>query len=145
MNLATNGPLTRSPHIRDTHNQDGAVLLDCRGGKCYPLNQVAALIWKQLGEGLTPLQVAENVARTCNVSIEMATADVMDFVEALVAAKIVLPRRSVPMSGPARWARWTELLYKLWPRIDRADKTTGGTAGQRDAVERETQRRQPWL
>ena len=73
----------------------------------------------------------------------MATADVMEFVEALIAAKIVSPGMSTPMIGLSRWARWTELLYMLWPRAERCDKTIGGRAEQRDAMGHEAERGQP--
>jgi len=75
MNLVTNEPLKRSPRIRETHNQDAAVLLDPHRGKLYPLNPVAALISKRAGEGLTPLQIGQNVATTCNDPLELANAD----------------------------------------------------------------------
>jgi hypothetical protein len=84
--------LIRSPHVRETHNEDGAVLLDPVGGKCYPLDPVSAFIWKHLGEGFAPIQVAEKVAATCNISVEIAKADVAEFVQSLVNAGLLSPQ-----------------------------------------------------
>ena len=111
--------LVRAPHVRETFNHDGAVLLDPRRGQCYPLNPVAALIWKQLGEGCTPLQIAENVATVCNISLETANFDVFEFVRLVLSAQLAFPQKPMePTSSRLGW--WKGLRNRLWHRAEKA-------------------------
>ena len=102
-------PLVRAPHIRETHNQDGAVLLDPERGRCYPLTPVEALIWKQLGEGLALAQIAQNVATECNVSLDLVLADVQEYVRSLLDADLLSRPKSAEFHDP-RWAWLRRLL-----------------------------------
>jgi len=112
-------PLIRSSHVRETHNQDGAVLLDPLRGQCYPLNPVAALIWKQLGEGCTPLQIAQKVASTCNTPFDVASADVLEFVQSLLDAELVSPQNAVdPKRSRCPWLKG--LLGRFCPSAEGA-------------------------
>jgi hypothetical protein len=109
-------PLTRSPHVRETHNQDGAVLLDPRRGKLFPLNPVAALIWKQVGEGFTPEQIANNVAIACSISVEVANGDVSEFLQLVVAEQLAFPHTTVkPELSRPNW--WRRLRDRTWARF----------------------------
>lgn len=113
MTLVIHEPLTRSPHVRETYTQDGAVLLDPFRGQCFTINPVAAVIWRQLGEGRTLQQIADNISNTCNVPLEQAHGDVLDFVASLVDQKLVSQ-----YSGEERTQRraggWKRFFGGLW-------------------------------
>jgi hypothetical protein len=98
-------PLIRLPHVRETHNQDGAVLLDPQRGQCYPLNSVAAFIWRQLGEGRTPTQIARNLATASDISVDLASADVQEFVRLLLDLGLISGRGTAETESPRYW-RW---------------------------------------
>src|ERR1700694_3498307 len=81
--LTETATLRHSDSIRQSDNQDGAVLLDIRKGQCFSMNPVAALIWRQIGEGLRPSEIAEDLARRFEISLDQAVSDVQEFVQQL--------------------------------------------------------------
>lgn len=52
-----------SEHVRSTHNQDGAVLLDTLHGQMYRLNLVASRMLELLQSGLSESKTADAIAR----------------------------------------------------------------------------------
>jgi hypothetical protein len=108
-------PLIKSSHVRETHNQDGAVLLDPLGGKCYPLDSVSTLIWKELGEGRTPAQIAQKIANLYNIPLEQANTDVSEFVQSLLGAQLVHVHHS-DAAEPQQRAWLKRVCSKLWTR-----------------------------
>jgi hypothetical protein len=89
--------LTPSNSVKTVQNQDGAVLLDIRQGLCFSMNPVAALIWKQLGQGCNPMDVAHNLAKTFDISFEQASIDVQDFVHQLAHLQLVRQPQDVQL------------------------------------------------
>ena len=88
-------------------------MLDPRRGKLYPLNPVAALIWKQLGEGFAPEQIAHNVATTCNISLEVATTDVFDFLQSVLDEELASSQGHAHLPT-SRLSWWRRLRDKAW-------------------------------
>jgi hypothetical protein len=72
-----------APSVRESETQDGAVLLDIEQGQCFSMNPVAAMIWKQLGQGCDPMEIAQNLARTFDISLDHASSDVEELVQRL--------------------------------------------------------------
>ena len=118
MEVLETEPLIRASHIRETDTQDGTVLLDPIRGQCYPLDAVSTLIWKELGAGCTSLQIAEIVVATYHISLDVATADVSEFVQSLLEAGLVASQGTAVLRPPRAW--WRELVAKLWPASKRA-------------------------
>jgi coenzyme PQQ synthesis protein D (PqqD) len=87
--LTQESTLRPSESVREADNQDGAVLLDVRQGLCFSMNPVAALIWKQLVQGCNSTDVAHNLARTFDISLEQASIDVQEFVHQLAQLQLL--------------------------------------------------------
>jgi hypothetical protein len=83
-----------SGNVRNTHNQDGGVVLDIRHGRMYGLNFVGSRILELLKQDYQEPQIAEEISRQFGVGLETATADVREFLESLDKHGLI-ERRSV--------------------------------------------------
>ena len=81
--------LRPSHSIRQTDTQDGAVLLDVEQGICFSMNLIGTLIWKLLGSGSRPDEIAQHLATTFDIPFDQASADVQDFLEQLQRQKLL--------------------------------------------------------
>ena len=55
--------ITLSKSVRETINQDGAVLLDIHQGLCFSMNPVGARIWEMLKQGYPPAAIADGLEK----------------------------------------------------------------------------------
>jgi hypothetical protein len=81
--------LKHSQSVRESETQDGAVLLDIEQGQCFSMNPVAALIWKQLGQGCDPIEIAQNLSRTFDISLHQAGSDVQELIQRLTQLNLL--------------------------------------------------------
>jgi hypothetical protein len=104
-----------SEHVRTTITQDGAVLMNIKGGHMVTLNPTGSVIWQQLSEGHSREQIATHLASEFGISQLQASADVNEFLEELQAQHLV---ESAESSGSRiRLGRKpTELLCNLFGR-----------------------------
>ncbi len=72
-----------SENIRETHNQDGAIVLDIFHGRIFTLNFVGARILELLKTNTEAAQIAEEISREFGVARGKASIDVHEFIEAL--------------------------------------------------------------
>jgi len=86
-----------SGHVRTTITQDGAVLMNIKGGHMATLNPIGSIICQQLSDGRSPEQIADRLASEFGVSREQASADVNEFLEQLEAQHLI---ESAESSGP---------------------------------------------
>jgi hypothetical protein len=49
--------------VRETINQDGAVLLDIKQGLCFSMNPVGAKIWEMLKQGCPPEAIVDGLEK----------------------------------------------------------------------------------
>jgi hypothetical protein len=75
--------------VSTTDTDDGLVLLDERAGRYWQLNPTGALVLRLLLDGVTPHQIAQNLADRHPVSTEQAAADVAALLERLHTAGLV--------------------------------------------------------
>jgi PqqD family protein of HPr-rel-A system len=68
------------------------VLLDTESGEYFGLNETAALIWRQLGEGRTPEEIAAELERAYEVDPAEARADVETYVDLLRERRLIRQR-----------------------------------------------------
>lgn len=116
-----------SQHVRTTITQDGAVLMNIKGGSMLTLNPTGSIIWQRLSEGHTPTQIASQLASEFGISQEQASADVNEFLEQLDAHQLIESRES---SGSPRHlgAKPTSLFCNLFGKhrflraLDRSSK-----------------------
>lgn len=78
-----------SEHIRTTITQDGAVLMNIKGGSMLTLNPTGSIIWQQLRDGRSPEQIADRLASEFGIPREQACADVNEFLEQLEAQHLI--------------------------------------------------------
>src|SRR6267154_3354168 len=80
-----------SEHVRTTITQDGAVLMNIKGGHMVTVNPIGSIIWQQLSDGRSPEQIAEHLASEFGIAREQALTDVNEFVEQLQAQHLIEP------------------------------------------------------
>jgi len=78
-----------SEHVRTTITQDGAVLMDIKGGHMVTLNLIGSIIWQQLSDRRSPEQIAARLASEFGIPREQASADVSEFLEQLEAQHLI--------------------------------------------------------
>jgi Coenzyme PQQ synthesis protein D (PqqD) len=114
-----------SPNIRTSFNQDGAVLMDIQGGSMLTLNPIGSIIWRQLGEGRSPEQIAGDIGSEFGIPPEQVLVDVNEFLEQLKAQHLIVPS-DPEVSRVNSGSRLTGLFCNLF--------------GKRDAPERQDHR-----
>jgi hypothetical protein len=68
-----------SEHLRSTHSQDGAVVLDILHGQMFRLNLVGSRMLELLKQGHTETEIAERVSREFGVGREIVASDLQEF------------------------------------------------------------------
>ena len=80
-----------SGHIRSTHNQDGAVVLDVRHGQMFRLNLVGSRIFELLKLGYPESRIAEEISREFGAARETVEADIREFLSHLEKHQLLEP------------------------------------------------------
>jgi hypothetical protein len=81
--------LNTSDSVRSTRTADGRILLDIRHGQMFSLNLVGSRILELIEQGWDEARIAEEISRAYTTTIEVARADVHDFIEALRRHSII--------------------------------------------------------
>lgn len=68
-----------SNSVRETENQDGAVLLDIQQGLCFSINPIGSKIWNMMKQGQSFDRIVDNLAAEFSVPKEQVRDDVMEF------------------------------------------------------------------
>lgn len=99
--LKTSHPIRTSESVRETINQDGAVLLDIKQGICFSMNPVGARIWEMLKRECPLDQIASSLEEEFQVPRSQIEADITEFLENLKQRSLIqsgnvdgVPRRS---------------------------------------------------
>ena len=72
-----------SEHLRIIIRDDGAVVLDVQRGTIVRCNQTGAILLKLLSDSSDERAIAAEFARLCELSIDVAEADVHAFLSSL--------------------------------------------------------------
>jgi len=88
--LRRDQPIKTSESVRETINQDGAVLLDIKQGLCFSMNPVGARIWAMLKAGRTVDQIASGLALEFDVPLAQIEADLTEFLDNLKIRNLVI-------------------------------------------------------
>lgn len=75
--------------IRSTHGQDGAVVLDIRGGQMFNVNLVGSRILELLKNGTSESAIADEIVREFGVSRRLAEGDLKTFLDALSKCRLI--------------------------------------------------------
>src|ERR1051325_2485810 len=92
MNSGRDAIWTLSPHVRSTHSDDGAVLLDIKGGMCYSLNVVGARAWAALESskwGMRLEKIVQALKPQFSVSVQELESDVVEYLQKLETIGLV--------------------------------------------------------
>jgi hypothetical protein len=93
-----------SPRVKQTENEDGAVLLDIEQGVCFSLNVVGLKIWEMLKRQSPIGQIADSLEREFHIPRAEIIADVCDFV-AQLESKHLVTRDAVAVERRRLWTR----------------------------------------
>jgi coenzyme PQQ synthesis protein D (PqqD) len=72
-----------SEHVRSTHDQDGAVVLDILHGQMFRLNFVGSRMLELLKQDHTETDIVEQLSQEFGVGREIVASDVREFFEQL--------------------------------------------------------------
>ena len=72
-----------SEHVRSTHSQDGAVVLDILHGQMFRLNVVGSRMLELLKQGMTEAQIADAISRDSGAPLEIVATDLREFLNHL--------------------------------------------------------------
>jgi hypothetical protein len=72
-----------SEHVRKTSSEDGGIVLDVKHGRMFGLNIVGSRMIELLERQYTPAQIAQEIAASFGVAIDIADRDVREFLETL--------------------------------------------------------------
>jgi hypothetical protein len=108
-----------APSVKVTDTQDGVVLLDIRGGMCFPLDEVGTLIWKQLELGNQVDEIAQHIADKFQISLTQASGDVQEFVQQLQSKGLLCDKQDADEE-----AKLTMMatIGVLWRRLTRGHR-----------------------
>jgi Coenzyme PQQ synthesis protein D (PqqD) len=68
-----------SEHVRSTHGQDGAVVLDILHDRIFRLNVVGSRMVELLQSGLTEPQISDAISRELSVDRDVVQRDLEEF------------------------------------------------------------------
>jgi hypothetical protein len=68
-----------SEHVRSTHNQDGAVVLDILHGQMFRLNLVGSRILELLKQGYTENEITKQLSQEFGVGRDVIASDLQEF------------------------------------------------------------------
>lgn len=83
-------PIRTAESVRETINQDGAVLLDIKQGVCFSMNPVGARIWEMLKNECPLDRIASSLEQEFKVPRTQIEADIADFVAELRKRNLIL-------------------------------------------------------
>jgi hypothetical protein len=85
-----------SDEVRSTHGQDGAVVLDIRGGQMFHLNLVGSRIVELLKSGLTESTIADRICREFCADRVTVIRDLEEFLRYLETNHLIEVRNTEP-------------------------------------------------
>src|SRR4030088_1085369 len=85
----SHSPIHVAKGVRETVNQDGAVLLDIEQGLCFSLNPVGTRIWQMIKDGRSVDEILDALEQEFRLPRTQLLADVSDFVKQLENKRLV--------------------------------------------------------
>ncbi len=82
-----------SEHVRSTHNQEGAVVLDILHGEMFRLNLVASRMLQLLEQGGTESEITERVSQEFGVDRQIVASHCSEFLAHLEKCHLLSPAR----------------------------------------------------
>jgi len=83
-----------SEHVRSTHSQDGAIVLDILHGRMFQLNLVGSRMLELLTQGMTEAQIADAISGDSGAPREVVATDLKEFLNHLERNHLLEIRRA---------------------------------------------------
>lgn len=90
--------LTISEHVRTTSVDGSLVVIDMKQGQYFGLDDVGAVIWRLLEEGLSGGVIVLKIAEDYDAAVALVEADTRRIVQELLDAGLVQDRVAMPHS-----------------------------------------------
>ena len=122
-----------SEHVRATVTQDGAVLMNIKGGDMVTLNLTGSMIWQQLADGRSPEQIADTLSTQFGIPREQALSDVNEFLEQLEAQHLIESLESEnrhPNVGPKPTGLFCDLFGRRNLRLPKSTAQSEANGGR---------------
>ena len=84
-----NSGLKVAKGIRETVNQDGAVLLDVQQGLCFSLNPIGTRIWEMVKDGFSLDEIADVLHQEFRLPRSQVAEDVAEFLKQLEEKRLI--------------------------------------------------------
>ena len=75
--------------VRETVNQDGAVLLDIEQGLCFSLNPIGTRIWEMVKDGHSIAEITDVLEQEYGLPRSQLVGDVSDFLKQLEKMRLI--------------------------------------------------------
>ena len=75
--------------VRETVNQDGAVLLDIEQGLCFSLNPIGTRIWEMVKDGHSLTEITDALEKEFRLPRTQLLVDVSDFLKRLEEMRLI--------------------------------------------------------
>lgn len=75
--------------VRETVNQDGAVLLDIEQGLCFSLNPIGTRIWEMVKDGRSLAEITDALQQEFCLPRSQLVGDVSDFLKQLEEMRLI--------------------------------------------------------
>jgi hypothetical protein len=75
--------------VRETVNQDGAVLLDIEQGLCFSLNPIGTRIWEMVKDGRSIAEITDALQQEYRLPRSQLVGDVSDFLKQLEEMQLI--------------------------------------------------------
>ena len=85
-----------SEYVRSTHNQDGAIVLDIRGGRMFRVNLVGSYMLELVKQGCTESQIADQLSREFRIDRATVVRDLEAFLSSLETRGLIEARQTEP-------------------------------------------------
>ena len=86
---ANNSAMKVAKGVRETVNQDGAVLLDIEQGLCFSLNPIGTRIWEMVKDGLSIAEITDALQQEYHLPRSQLVGDVSDFLKQLEEMRLM--------------------------------------------------------
>src|SRR5262245_19914699 len=78
-----------SRNVVDTECDGEIIVLSIEQGRCYGLNRMGSLLWRQLAEPVRVADLVEDWQHAFGADAAFCSSDILDFLESLMAEKLL--------------------------------------------------------
>jgi hypothetical protein len=103
-----------SNSVRESENQDGAVLLDIQQGLCFSINPIGSKIWNMMKQEQSFDHIVDNLAAEFSIPKEQVRGDVMEFATLLYQKGLLLSTASQSAGRFGALRKFIDRFKGIW-------------------------------